>query len=149
MRSTATLWVGGGPGVRKAPTGSQNQYDVYNDNNGANPTSKPIDQSIEPGDGGWGAQIELQGFTRIGRTFVFGSANYLLNPKDVNDAPSGRAAGDYQRNFNSHSSHSGCLDRQPGLVLGSWSGILTRSVGVPRLRRSNKQVGGRGSSRLT
>src|SRR5262245_25737379 len=30
----------------KAPTGNQNQYDVYNDNNGLNPTSKPIDQSI-------------------------------------------------------------------------------------------------------
>jgi len=85
----------------KAPTGDQNQYDVYNDNNGLNPTSKPIDQSIEPGDGGWGAQLEVQGFTRVGRAFVFGSANYLLNPKDVNDAPSGRAAGLYQRDFNS------------------------------------------------
>src|SRR5437773_1267217 len=80
----------------KAPTGNQNQYDVYNDNSGANPTSKPIDQSIEPGDGGWGAQLEVQGFSRVGRTFVFGSANYLLNPKDVNDAPSGRSAGQYQ-----------------------------------------------------
>jgi len=85
----------------KAPTGDQNQYDVYNDNNGLNPTSKPIDQSIQPGDGGWGAQLEVQGFTRVGRAFVFGSANYLLNPKDVNDAPSGRAAGLYQRDFNS------------------------------------------------
>ena len=66
---------------------------VYNDNNGLNPTSKPIDQSIQPGDGGWGAQLELQGFTRVGPAFVFGSANYLLNPKDINDAPSGRAAG--------------------------------------------------------
>lgn len=85
----------------KAPTGNQNQYDVYNDNTGTNPASKPIDQSIEPGDGGWGAQLEVQGFTRIGRAFVFGSANYLLNPKDVNDAPSGRSAGQYQRDFNS------------------------------------------------
>ena len=58
-------------------------------------------QSIEPGDGGWGAQLEVQGFSRVGRAFVFGSANYLLNPKDVNDAPSGRAAGLYQRDFNS------------------------------------------------
>ena len=41
----------------KAPTGNQNQYDVYNDNSGANPTSKPIDQSIEPGDGGWGNSV--------------------------------------------------------------------------------------------
>jgi len=85
----------------KTPTGNQNQYDVYVDNSGVNPTSKPIDQSIQPGDGGWGAQLEVQGFTRIGRAFVFGSANYLLNPKDVNDAPSGRAAGLYQRDFNS------------------------------------------------
>src|SRR5215467_12593798 len=85
----------------KAPTGNQNQYDVYADNNGLNPTSKPIDQSIEPGDGGWGAQLEVQGFTRVGRAFVFGSINYLANPKDYNDAPSGRAAGDFHRDFNS------------------------------------------------
>jgi len=85
----------------KAPTGNQNQYDVYNDRDGANPTSKPIDQSVEPGDGGWGAQLELQGFTRLGRAFVFGSMNYLLNPRDINDAPSGRSAGLYQRDFNS------------------------------------------------
>jgi hypothetical protein len=96
--STGNLSVGLG---FKAPTGNQNQYDVYNDNNGFNPTSKAIDQSIEPGDGGWAAQLELQGFTRVGRAFVFGSANYLLNPKDVNDAPSGRAAGLYQRDVNS------------------------------------------------
>src|SRR5258706_10314018 len=85
----------------KAPTGNQNQYDVYNDNTGANPTSKPIDQSIEPGDGGWGAQLEFQGFARVSRTFVFGSLNYLLNPSDINEAPSGRSAGLYQRDFNS------------------------------------------------
>ena len=30
----------------KAPTGEHNEYDVYADNNGLNPTSKPIDQSI-------------------------------------------------------------------------------------------------------
>jgi len=85
----------------KAPTGNSNQYDVYADNQGLNPTSKPIDQSIQPGDGGWGAQLEVQGFTRVGRAFVFGSANYLLNAKDYNDAPSGRAAGLYHRDFNS------------------------------------------------
>lgn|ERR1043166_3477255 len=85
----------------KTPTGNQNEYDVYNDSNGTNPTSKPIDQSIEPGDGGWGAQLEIQGFSRVGRTFVFGSINYLSNPKDINDAPSGRSAGAYQRDFNS------------------------------------------------
>ena len=57
----------------KAPTGEHNEYDVYNDNNGLNPTSKPIDQSIEPGDGGWGALLEVQGFTQVSRPFVFGS----------------------------------------------------------------------------
>jgi len=85
----------------KAPSGNQNQNDVYNDNNGINPTSKPIDQSIEPGDGGWGAQLEVQGFSRVGRAFVFGSIDYLSNPKDYNDAPSGRSAGEYHRDFNS------------------------------------------------
>ena len=85
----------------KTPTGNQNEYDVYADNAGLNPTSKPIDQSIQPGDGGWGAQLEVQGFSRVGRAFVFGSANYLLNPRDINDAPSGRSAGLYQRDFNS------------------------------------------------
>src|SRR5882724_636334 len=64
VHSSRNLSVGLG---FKAPTGNQNQYDTYNDNNGTNPTAKPIDQSIEPGDGGWGAQLEVQGFSRIGR----------------------------------------------------------------------------------
>jgi hypothetical protein len=85
----------------KAPTGNSNQYDVFNDSNGTNPTSKPIDSSIEPGDGGWGIQLEAQGFTRIGRTFVFGSVNYLANPRDVSDAVYARAAGLYMRDHNS------------------------------------------------
>ena len=128
--SSANLSVGLG---FKAPTGNQNQYDVYNDNNGLNPTSKPIDQSIEPGDGGWGAQVELQGFMRVGRAFVFGSANYLLNPKDVNDAPSGRSAGLYQRDFNSVPDQ---YVMRVGLGAPIWkslgASIAYRVEGVPR-----------------
>lgn len=72
----------------KAPTGSAAVRDTFVDISGATPASKAVDQSVQPGDGGWGAQLEVQGFSRIGRVFAFGSANYLVNPRNTNETPS-------------------------------------------------------------
>jgi hypothetical protein len=117
----------------KAPTGPSNQYDVYADNTGQNPTSKPIDSSIEPGDSGWGIQLELQGFTRLGRTFVFGSGNYLLNPKDVGSGVYNRAPGLYMRDHNSVPDQ---YVARVGMGVPVWRGIgasvAFRAEGVPR-----------------
>ena len=72
----------------KAPTGNQNAADVYPSLTGANPQSKAVDQSIQPGDGGWGAVFDINGFKRIGRSSFYGSGTYLINPRDTNDTPS-------------------------------------------------------------
>jgi len=81
--------------------------DTFVDISGLNSATKAVDQSVQPGDGGWGGQLEVQGFTTAGRAFVFGSFNYLANPRNVNDTGSilvgiGRpSATDPLRNVNS------------------------------------------------
>ena len=46
------------------------------------------DQSVQPGDGGWGLMVEGQAFWQVKRSFLFASGSYLANPKDKNDTPS-------------------------------------------------------------
>ncbi len=56
------------------------------------PTTKEVvketqimDQAIQPGDGGVGFSIELQGFTKIYKgIYAFGSGYYLFNPRESN-----------------------------------------------------------------
>lgn len=47
-----------------------------------------VDQSVQPGDGGWGVIVEAQAFWHVKRAFLFGSGIYLANPKDTNETPS-------------------------------------------------------------
>jgi hypothetical protein len=72
----------------KVPTGNADDQDTFVNITGNNPSAKAVDQSVQPGDGGWGTQVEVQGFSRLGPTFLFGSANYLINPRDTNETPS-------------------------------------------------------------
>jgi len=72
----------------KAPTGKDDVTDTYSDRTGASPQAKAVDQSIQPGDGGWGAVFEINGFKRIGRASYYGSGTYLINPRDTNGTPS-------------------------------------------------------------
>ena len=72
----------------KAPTGKYDVTDTYPDRTGTNPQDKAVDQSIQPGDGGWGAVVEINGFKRIGRFSYYGSGTYLINPRDTNGTPS-------------------------------------------------------------
>lgn len=72
----------------KAPTGDSNVEDSYPDLTGANEAAKSVDQSIQPGDGGWGGMFEIQGFKRIARSTFYGAGSYLANPRDTNDTPS-------------------------------------------------------------
>lgn len=44
-----------------------------------------MDQSIQPGDGGFGFVTELQAFKSFGRFTAFASGNYLFNPRQQND----------------------------------------------------------------
>lgn len=50
-----------------------------------------VDQSIQPGDGGFGFTVEVNGFKKlVWDVSLYGSATYLFNPKDVNGVPTGR-----------------------------------------------------------
>jgi hypothetical protein len=72
----------------KIPTGREDAEDVYPDLFGANPRRKPVDVSIQPGDGGWGALLDLAAFRDVGPVRLFASGTYLANPRDTNRTPS-------------------------------------------------------------
>jgi hypothetical protein len=76
-----------GVGV-KAPTGNSNVQDAYPNINGTDSKLRPVDQSVQPGDGGWGVMIDVAAFKRIPHAQLFGSASYLANPKDTNNTTS-------------------------------------------------------------
>lgn len=82
-RANVSLGVG-----IKAPTGRHDVTDVYPDLTGADPADKAVDQSIQPGDGGWGLVLDLQVFGRLRKATLFGSLAYLANPRDTNGTPS-------------------------------------------------------------
>lgn len=69
-----------GAGI-KAPTGDYEATDYK-----FRPTGKVldyVDNSIQPGDGGWGVMLEAQGFQKIVKnTFAYMNATYLINPRE-------------------------------------------------------------------
>ena len=69
----------------KAPTGSHTSSDAYY-LSGGTAIRYPVDQSIQPGDGGWGVIVQLQGYHRAfhnGIAYLTGS--YLINPRHLSD----------------------------------------------------------------
>jgi hypothetical protein len=78
-RGNASLGLG-----IKVPTGSSGVKDLYPDLSGRNSALKVVDQSIQPGDGGWGIVGEAAGFWRISGVTAFASGTYLANPRDTN-----------------------------------------------------------------
>ena len=77
----------GGLGV-KLPTGNASTQDFFPDRNGENNQLRYVDQSVQPGDGGWGLMMEAHGFWKLKRVFAFGSGSYLANPRNTNGTPS-------------------------------------------------------------
>lgn len=80
--------IAAGIGV-KFPTGNSGYKDTYPNRDGLDNRPRYVDQSVQPGDGGWGIVMELQGFKRIPHAQLFGSAVYLANPRDRNETTSG------------------------------------------------------------
>lgn len=67
----------------KAPTGNYKNTDFKYRATG--PVLDYVDNSIQPGDGGWGIMLEIQGFQKLWeRTFFYGSATYLATPETQN-----------------------------------------------------------------
>jgi hypothetical protein len=62
-------------------TGSSSRKTVY----------RPVDQSIQLGDGGLGLSLEMQGFWEMADgLFAYGNAFYILNPRGVNGTMTNR-----------------------------------------------------------
>ncbi len=74
-----------GVGV-KLPTGNFNASDIfYNVGPEGGPQVRPVDQSIQPGDGGFGLTLDAQFYRRITQQlFIYGGGFYLFNPRETN-----------------------------------------------------------------
>jgi hypothetical protein len=73
-----------GVGV-KAPTGSNKYSDTFFRANGTS-IQYPVDQSIQPGDGGWGVILQMQAFRRLfARAFGYLAGAYLISPRALSD----------------------------------------------------------------
>ena len=72
----------------KLPTGNYRAADLFHklDKEGHDYTlRKPVDQSIQLGDGGVGASIELQGYIQLTKGLTaYGNGFYLFNPRATN-----------------------------------------------------------------
>jgi len=104
LRLTSTFWLFApdkhhdgnlalGAGV-KAPTGDAKATDLayhLDEFGNSTPALGFVDQSIQPGDGGWGVVIEAQAFQKLfDRAYAYMNASYLINPQEKNpDPPSG------------------------------------------------------------
>ena len=73
----------------KTPTGNSGYQDMYPDSSGRNNQLRFVDQSVQPGDGGWGLVLDVSAFKRIPHAQLFGSVSYLANQRDRNDTTSG------------------------------------------------------------
>jgi hypothetical protein len=72
----------------KAPTGNSNVTQRYPNIDGTNSAVKAVDQSVQPGDGGWGILFDVQAFRQLSKLTLFASGTYLANPRDTNGTPS-------------------------------------------------------------
>jgi hypothetical protein len=72
----------------KAPTGRNDAQDDFFLPN-APPTPRPVDQSIQPGDGAWGIMIQAQGYRALfERASLYFSGSYLVSPHDTTNIAS-------------------------------------------------------------
>ena len=75
----------------KLPTGKDNAMSDFPDLTGGNIRSRPVDQSIQPGDGSYGFPTSLEAFKTVKRVNFFATGNYLISPRDTNGVASIRA----------------------------------------------------------
>ena len=85
----------------KLPTGNWNVKDSFYNVSVADPQPglpsrktlyRPVDQSIQLGDGGLGLIIDMQGFWEVNEgLYIYGNAFYLFNPRGVNGTLTNRS----------------------------------------------------------
>jgi hypothetical protein len=83
------------------PTGEKDARDnrrVYNNTTGqieVDPNPRIVDQSIQPGDGGWGIPIDIYAYYNFtGRVSGYFQSSYLITPEGNNGVPTGRGGGE-------------------------------------------------------
>jgi hypothetical protein len=71
----------------KMPTGAHAAADDYFISPGQS-IRYPVDQSIQPGDGGWGYIVQVQTFATVFHNAIaYLSGSYLINPRKLSDVP--------------------------------------------------------------
>ncbi len=70
----------------KLPTGNYNASDIfYNVGPEGGPEVRPVDQSIQPGDGGFGISLDYQWYQQLAPSlYLYSGGYYLLNPRETN-----------------------------------------------------------------
>jgi hypothetical protein len=70
----------------KLPTGNYNASDIfYNVGPEGSPQVRPVDQSIQPGDGGFGITLDYQWYQALfPGLFLYSGGFYLSNPRETN-----------------------------------------------------------------
>ena len=70
----------------KLPTGNYNASDIfYNVGPDGTPQVRPVDQSIQPGDGGFGITLDFQLYKKVATDFyLYAGGFYLINPRETN-----------------------------------------------------------------
>ena len=70
----------------KLPTGNYQATDIfYNVGPEGGPEVRPVDQSIQVGDGGFGVTAEIQFYRELSPSlFLYGGGFYLFNPRETN-----------------------------------------------------------------
>jgi hypothetical protein len=70
----------------KLPTGNYNASDIfYNVGPEGGPEVRPVDQSIQPGDGGFGLTLDYQLYQLLAQKFyLYSGGFYLINPRETN-----------------------------------------------------------------
>lgn len=126
----------------KMPTGNSNATDMFPNALGLDVRERPVDQSIQLGDGGWGFNLSLEGFKQFGVVSTFASGMYVFNPKDQNNTlsppallnPAGPSAVAEAQRFNTVSD-SYLVRAGVGIpvpkMLGLSATLATRIEGVP------------------
>lgn len=67
----------------KLPTGEDDVTDEFQ--TFGDPVVQTVDQSVQPGDGGWGIELDAAAFKMLGEFFtLFSTVNYLSNPAGTN-----------------------------------------------------------------
>ena len=78
----------------KLPTGEPNAVDsrkVLDDNGETVYQVRTVDQSIQPGDGGFGFLVDLSAFTQVGQFTPYLAGTYLFNPRGTNGVDTQRS----------------------------------------------------------